>query len=201
MALQRKEGTTCTGLSNGCISAKGDLKLCGNNHPSSHCRVVLIMGSLLYLYRVQFVCVFAYLHVFVCSAECCSLVYATNIRVKVLGQYCPCCLSCLRQSLLLPLHILGLLIHEPPGFSISSFCLSAGALSGIKIYTTVLDFPWLMCKFEITLWEVDGITFETIVLSNFELEVFANVISFTSPNAIISHLNWKESVKNSSKGW
>lgn len=148
-------------------------------------------------------CVFGYLHVFVCDAECCSLAYATNTRVKIIGQLlgvCPCLLSCLRQSPSLPLYILVLLIHKPPGVShicLPSFCRS----SGIKIYTPVLGFTRVMFKFEIiTSWEVNEITLEIIVLSTLQLEVLANVISFTSQNVIISNLNLKELVKNSSKG-
>lgn len=82
----------------------------------------------------------------------------------------------------------------------SPYPSSARALSGFKIHTTVLDFPRLMCKFEITSREADEIALETTVLSTFQLQVLAHVISFTSPKALISNLSLKDSVKNSSKG-
>lgn len=89
MALQRKEGTVRTCLMAASVQkVSSSYVLCGNNHPLSHCRVVWIMGILLYLYIEYNSCVcLPILHVFMCSAGCCSLAYATNICVKVIGQY------------------------------------------------------------------------------------------------------------------
>lgn len=58
-----------------------------------------------------------------------------------------------------------------------------------------------MFKFKIiTSGEVNEITLETTGLSPLQLEELANVISSTTQSVIVSNLNLKELVKNSSKG-
>lgn len=143
MALQRKEGTACTALSNGCISAKGELKLCTmwKQSPFKPLQSSFDNGKpTLFIQSTICVCVCARVCLFACVCVQCEVLQPLHMQqtcVKVIGQYQ---VSVLAFYHALPLHILGLLIQEPPGFSPIFVPSSARALAFLRYTLLCLTF-------------------------------------------------------------